>query len=174
MSDNDTATTDDGAEDFDATIASLEQRAETAERERDELRTQLDATQDDADESEGDGQGKRKGVRERLTEATAERDSLRDTLARTRSAAVDDALGAAGLDRRLFDAAGHGVESFLTEDGLIDNTALNQAIHTTMADYRVGSPPRRPLPDPLLGRGEMPPTASSGDLGSILREHARP
>ena len=99
--------------------------------------------QDDTD----DGNPNYREARYRVerNEARAERDELRDSLERTRQSIVDNAVQAAGLDPRLLSAAGHSVDTLVGEDGLIDRSALAEAIAATKREFRV-SPGLLPNP----------------------------
>jgi hypothetical protein len=115
-----------------------------------------ESTDTDADaEDQGDRRKSEGGkYRARLREAETERDALRDQLGALHDGLVNDALAAAGLDRRLFDAAGNTVADFIADDGRIDSAKLKGAIDSARAEFKVatGFAPNR-----AQGMGGTPP-----------------
>lgn len=110
-----------------------------------------DDGQDDADDGDQLG-NEAKRYRLRLREVERERDELRDTLERTRQAIVANAMRAAGLDGRLFAAAGHTVDTMVRDDGLIDHDALAEAITNTAREFNIKRPGKL-IPNPQQGSG---------------------
>lgn len=88
--------------------------------------------------------------RVRLREAEHQRDDALERVARLQRAAVDEVLSETGIDARLLDAAGHAVEDFVTDDGLVDRPRLAEVASAVADEFGV-SKPRRPQPNPLAG-----------------------
>lgn len=108
-----------------------------------------DDTTDDTDELQGEPQ-QRRGVRERLATAEAEVEVLKELLTAQRQAVYDAALRSAGVDDRLMAASGHSIDSLQDENGVLHAAAITE---TATALAREVGIPRRPKPDPMLGRG---------------------
>jgi len=128
--------------------------------------TDDDATDDQDDEAAADdvkddakigGEAARYRQRLRATEAelATARDAhaaTTDVLTRQRQALVDATLAAAGLDARLLAAAGHTVDEFVGDDGLVDRAKIAEAAKAAVVEF--GVQPRRsgPRPNPQQGR----------------------
>lgn len=112
---------------------------------------------DEAQDSPGSEAAK---YRVRLREAEHQRDDALERVARLQRAAVDEVLSETGVDARLLDAAGHAVEDYLTDDGLVDRERLAQAARTVAIEFNVTAP-RRPAPVAMAGTAAGP-AGSSG------------
>jgi hypothetical protein len=123
----------------------------------------------DADDAQDDS-GRRRGVRERLAEAEAERDALRETLTRQQQAVYSDAIGRAGVAGTLMAAAERGLESLVGDDGVIHPADVTAAADQVAAEAGI---PRRPQPDPALGRGGDGSAVSTVTIGTLLRAAAK-
>lgn len=141
--------------DADASTAaeSTETTAETEAVETGETETAA-VGQDDGNEAADDAKPDNAIGREaaryrvRLREAEAATATLEaahvettDTLTRQRQAIVDAALTSAGLDPRLLAAAGHSVDAFVGDDGLVDAAKVAEATRAAVAEF--GVQPRR-------------------------------
>lgn len=94
------------------------------------------------------------GYRAKLRDTERERDDALALVDRLRDHTVDDVLGRAGLDRNLLRLTERSVADFLTEDGLVDETALVAAMEAEASKLLNAMPtrPRRPAPNTLAGR----------------------
>lgn len=141
---------------------------------------QAPAEGDDTDDGRTDAQIGREAARYRvrfreteaaLSEEQTARQAAEDMLTAQRQAVVDAALTASGLDPALLAAAGHTVDDFLGEDGLIDAAKLTEATSAAVARFNV-STRRGPLPNRQQG------ASSAGDgaattWGALLDTAAR-
>ena len=91
----------------------------------------------------------RRGVRQRLADAEAERDALRETLARQQQTIYEHALESVSVTGMLMAAAGHTVDAFVGDDGVVHPADVAQAAVSASAAAGI---PRRPAPDPMVGR----------------------
>lgn len=136
----------------------------------------VDDTDEDTEDAQDEPQdeetetGRRPGVRQRLAEAEAERDQLRDTLDRQRLAVYEDALNRAGVTGVLMRAADRGLESLVGDDGVIWPADVTGAASQVAADAGI---PRRPAPDPMVGRGGEPNVKPKVTFGTLLQAAAQ-
>ena len=89
----------------------------------------------------------------KLEELTADRDATAALLAAERQQILDRTLKAAGLDPRLFEAAGNSIDSVLGDDGILDADKLGAAVEAAIKTFGIQPRPRRPRPVPHVGSG---------------------
>lgn len=87
--------------------------------------------------------------------------ALEAALATTNQRWIDKALADAGIDPRLFAAAGHSIESLTDDVGLLDTDKLADAVRTTAEEFKIPEPSRRPAPNPLAGQAGKPTVQSN-------------
>jgi hypothetical protein len=91
------------------------------------------------------------------TQLEAERDQLRDQLDTMRQDTLTQIATEAGLpDYGLLTAAGHELDSFITEDGTVDRDRVSQACADTMNRFNITPKGRAPRPNHQQPGGGQP------------------
>jgi hypothetical protein len=125
--------------------AGYRRRAQAAEAERDQLRTQLDTLHRQAVADIAKGAGL-------IVTDVAESDL------------VSEVVG-------LLEKAGHDLASFITDDGTVDRAGVIDATTTTMRRYNIrpGKPPGKP-PRPNLQQGAYGLSGKAGGVAGVIQD----
>lgn len=107
--------------------------------------------------------------RRKLRDTETQRDDLRDILHRTRQAVIADAVEAAGLTHKMWEASAHDISALVGDDGLLDKAKLTEAITATATDFGLNRTDRRMEPNPQQGTSNGGGAPAAKTWGKALR-----